>query len=275
MAAKSNRPTILKLNTLNTTHYNASLDRNSNFIGQKISEARRSCKLHLAEFSELLASHGVHVGIQAISKWERGLSVPNAYQLLAISQVLQIENDLSYFMSVSPISKLNQEGLDKINSYRNDLIASGNYKPQYTSAESINFIEMRVSNLTASAGTGAFLDEGNFELVRFPESSVPSGAEFGIRVAGDSMEPVYHDGQIVWVQVCGSLLPGQVGIFVYDGEGYIKAYQEQIPPENDLEDFTDSYGNVHMQPVLISYNQKYEPRVVSEYTNFQIVGRVL
>ena len=31
-------------------------------------------------------------------------------------------------------------------------------------------------------------------------SSVPAGAEFGIYVSGDSMEPRYHSGQIVWVR---------------------------------------------------------------------------
>ena len=39
-------------------------------------------------------------------------------------------------------------------------------------------------------------------MVSFPEKSVPKGADFGVRVSGDSMEPVYHDGQIVWVEEC-------------------------------------------------------------------------
>ena len=112
-------------------------------------------------------------------------------------------------------------------------------------------------------------------MVSFPESSVPEGAEFGLRVSGDSMEPVYHDGQIVWVQQCDRVGVGEVGIFIYDGDGYIKVYNEQMPHEVDREDFTDSYGNVHMQPIMISYNQKYQPRYVSAHSNFQVVGRVL
>ena len=31
-------------------------------------------------------------------------------------------------------------------------------------------------------------------MISFPEDKVPDGADFGIRVSGDSMEPVYHDG---------------------------------------------------------------------------------
>ena len=49
---------------------------------------------------------------------------------------------------------------------------------------------------------------------------------------------------------------GEVGIFIYDGEGYIKMYDEQEPDEEQREAFSDSYGTMYMQPVMISYNQK-------------------
>ena len=50
---------------------------------------------------------------------------------------------------------------------------------------------------------------------------------------------------------------------------------QQEPDTADLEDFTDSYGTVHPQPVLESYNPKYAPRVIRPGALFQIVGRVL
>ncbi len=112
---------------------------------------------------------------------------------------------------------------------------------------------MPVSDLPVSAGTGAFLDEGNFEMVSFPESSIPDGAEFGVRVSGDSMEPVYHDGQIVWVQQCENTRTGEVGVMIYDGQGYIKAYAEQEP--DDPEAYLGSDGVRRMQPVMVSYNK--------------------
>lgn len=89
------------------------------------------------------------------------------------------------------------------------------------------------------------------------------------------MEPTYHHGQIVWVQQCDHVGIGEVGIFIYDGDGYMKVYDEQEPDEDIREDFMDSYGTVHMQPVLLSYNQKYEPRVISAQAGFQVIGRVL
>jgi phage repressor protein C with HTH and peptisase S24 domain len=112
-------------------------------------------------------------------------------------------------------------------------------------------------------------------MVSFPESTIPQNAEFGIRVSGDSMEPVYQDGQIVWVQACQSLQPGEVGIFLYDGDGYVKRYEEQEPEEAIRDAFVDSSGVLHPQPVLVSYNQKYAPKPVSSELAFSIVGRVL
>ena len=257
----------------NAADYNAALDREQNYLGERIAEARNRQGLSLVEFQKLLTQYGVNVSNSAINKWEVGKTTPNAYQLLAIGQALHIDVDFSFFMN--GVSQLNQVGIDKLYEYRKDLIATGLYRPVPKIVNTIKYITMPVSNLAVSAGTGAFLDEGNFESVDFPEASVPSNADFAVRVSGDSMEPTYHDGQIVWVQLCDTVSVGQVGIFIYDGEGFIKMYQEVNPSQEDIEEYTDSNGVVHNQPVLVSFNQKYDPRKVSAATGFQVVGRVL
>ena len=263
--------------TLHTTHgdkYNAATEQQENTVGQRLAWARNQAGISLAKFSSLLEEHGVAVGAAAIHKWELGKSVPSAYQLIAAVKALQMEDNLSQFIG-NNVPDLNDEGMRKVAAYKADLIATGKYKPVQKASNIIKFIEMPVSNLAVSAGTGEFLEEGNFEMVSFPESMVPAGAEFGLRVSGDSMEPVYHDGQIVWVQQCTEVPVGTVGIFIYDGEGYIKVYDEQRPGEDNIEDFTDSYGEIHMQPVMVSYNQKYSPKAISANAGFQVVGRVL
>lgn len=275
MAKKKSQAQISLLRTATTNRYNAAMEKEQNYIGKRIAEARNRNAISLVEFSKLLESYGVKVSAAGLNKWELGTATPSAYQLLAISQALELDVDFSYFSSIGKKPDLNEDGLRKLADYKSDLIASGRYKPEAHTSTTIRFVDMPVSNLAVSAGTGAFLDEGAFEMVGFPETMIPNGAEFGIRVSGDSMEPVYHDGQIVWVQRCDHVALGQVGIFVYDGEGYIKAYGEQEPNVSEREDFTDSYGVVHKQPVMISYNPKYAPRVISAHAGFQIVGRVL
>ena len=173
-------------------------------------------KLSLEQLSQILMGYGVDIGRVAVNKWEKGISIPSAYQLLAVCAALHLEDGFDYFVSNTKRPLLNAEGRRKVKEYREDLIASGKYREVPPVLE-IRYLDMPVSDLPVSAGTGAFLDEGNFEMVSFPESSIPDGAEFGVRVSGDSMEPVYHDGQIVWVQQCETLRTGEVGVMIYDG----------------------------------------------------------
>ena len=250
--------------------WNAAKERTDNVIGQRLAAERKRRGLPLESLREQLQICGVDIQIQGLSKWEKGVTVPNAYQFIAICRVLGIEDH----MVGRELALLNDEGLRKLDEYKMDLIASGRYRPVQKCRRE-TYIEMPVSTLAVSAGTGEILDEGGFEMICFPQSAVPDNADFGVRVHGDSMEPVYHDGQIVWIQKCEHLSVGEVGIFVYDGEGYLKAYSEVEPDEDDIGSFTDSDGCVHSRPVLVSYNSNYDPRIIKADTAFQIIGRVL
>ena len=270
---RNRKDKVISFQSINKDRYNAAKEGPNNVFGMRIDEDRKRAGLSLPEFSALLNQYGVTMSPSGINKWTKGSALPNAYQLLAVCYALDLETDLSYFCA-GYVPALNDEGLAKIKEYRDDLIASGRYKP-HTKTTAIRYIEKPVSNLAVSAGIGEFLDDCNLEMISFPENTVPDKADFGIQVSGDSMEPVYHDGQIVWIQRCENLMPGEVGVFIYDGKGYLKVYTEQEPDLEQTEDYTDSYGCIHMQPVLISYNQAYEPMAINLETEFRIVGRVL
>lgn len=254
----------------NTSGWNVAEDRTNNTLGKRLAAERKRCGLTLEAMCERLGIHGVEIQIQGLNKWEKGLTVPNAYQFIAACRVLGIEDCMVGVES----SLLNDTGLRKLDEYKRDLIASGRYQPAPERYRE-SYIEMPVSTLAVSAGTGEFLDEGGFEMIRFPKSAVPSGADFGVRVNGDSMEPVYHDGQIVWVEKTDTLRPGEVGVFICNGEGYLKVYDLQEPTEDDWEDYTDSYGMLHPQVRLVSYNPQYVPKRVLTSDSFTIVGKVL
>ena len=253
-----------------TPEYDVAWAKANNSLGMKIEQARRDMGILQEDVSKRLASYGVTVSRKSISKWETGLTVPNAHQLIALCHVLGIEDVLGYFGK--PV--LNREGFRKLKEYKQDLIASGRYKPDNMGGE-IRYIDMPVGILPVAAGVGEYLDSDAFEMLSYPQSAVPQDAEFGVRVSGDSMEPVYHDGQIVWVQRCDSLRAGEVGIFVYGGKGYLKEYREQRPTGADAEAFAYGDGCVRSQPLLVSYNTQYDPIPVSPEEYFKIVGRVL
>ena len=237
--------------------YNAALAKEQNLLGTKLQLARKALGLTAEEVTAELLRNGIEVHSSVVSKWELGRVVPNSYQLLGLCRVLQIEEPVGYFTGCQELS---DAGLRKVANYRQDLIASGRYRPQPARGE-ILYMEMPVSMLAVSAGRGNFLADENFEMMSFPTGSVPAGADFGVRVAGDSMEPVYTDGQIVWVHQCSELRSGEVGIFMLDGEGYMKMFRRE--------------EGESAQPQLVSYNRRYDPIVISPERELKIVGRVL
>ena len=112
-------------------------------------------------------------------------------------------------------------------------------------------------SLAVSAGTGQFLDGEDYEMVEVG-AEVPDGANFGVRVAGDSMEPEFHDGQTVWVRQQRSLMTGEIGIFLYDGNAYLK---QLVALEHSM--------------ALHSLNPAYSDIVVSPELPLRVLGKVV
>ena len=263
---------IVSLDFLTGDRYNADEEKEKNTIGRQIEIAREELGLSRADLRYLVGTYGVNLHRDIVRRWEIGETTPTCYQLIALCYALNLENGFEYFGSLP--RKLNKEGRRKVAEYENDLVASGRYAPEPFIHE-IEYIDMPLSYLPVSAGTGEFLDEGNYEMISVPKSTVPAGAKFAIRVKGDSMEPTYNDGQLIWVQETKELHPGDVGVFFYGDQGYMKSYNLRKPDEELRDVFTDVDGVIHLQPVLISYNKKYDPIFVSPETRFEIVGRVL
>ena len=186
---KANRSSkIINFKDFNTG-YNAVSEREDNIIGKKIADFRAANKMSLTDLRILLEIYGISITNASISKWETGASVPNIYQFIAVMQALGIDENISFFTRAA--AQLNPEGLRKLREYRDDLIATGKYRVVAKHSYEEECIDMPISTLSVSAGTGTFLDEGNFETISFPKSAVPDRADFGVRVCGDSMEPVY------------------------------------------------------------------------------------
>ena len=265
----------LSLEACRAGHYDAGAEYARNALGKKIAEQRRRRGLSQGEFASLLADYGIRIGLRGYAKWETGETVPNAYQLLAIFHALRPPEGARWLSGEEPL--LDGEGLRRLEEYREDLVASGRYKPAARVEDNaVEYREALFSRLRPSAGPGNFLDEENFEKRLFPADSIPPGADFAFQVDGNSMEPVYQDGQLLWVQLCSGLRVGEVGLMCYDGLSYVKVYGEQPPPAELRPWFTDSEGKVFPQPVLISYNrEQYPPVPVHPEKGFAIIGRVL
>ena len=107
----------------------------------------------------------------------------------------------------------------------------------------------------ASAGTGQYLNDVRVERIELP---VDVDADFVIPIKGDSMEPDYHDGDLVFIQTSVDLNDGVIGVFNYNGDAYIK----QLVIDED-------------QAYLHSINPEYKDMPITPETDFRIIGEVV
>lgn len=259
--------------------------KNDNILGKKISEARKTKKLSQKDLAEQLRSYNIKVSSGAISKWEKGDAQPNTYQFLALCQILQIKDVLEFFTGKVPeaadfSAELNQKGLNLLQLFKDTLVASGNYQPTSRRGErTIPYTPklVKVYDIPAAAGPGSFLNSEDYQEVEFDSANVPEATDFGIRVIGNSMLPRYVPGQIVFVEQCQTLYDGEIGVFIYDGNAYIKQYLEQMPDEDEMDYYLTSEGVVRPKVVLYSLNRdcKQFDVHVSPKLGAVIVGRVL
>jgi len=79
-------------------------------------------------------------------------------------------------------------------------------------------------DMPVSAGSGVYLDDSTAEKINITDNEKTVTADFALRISGNSMEPKYHDGDILLVENADSTEVGELGIFVLDGSGYFKKY---------------------------------------------------
>lgn len=117
-------------------------------------------------------------------------------------------------------------------------------------AESVLYVVPRYSS-PMSAGTGEIAgDDGpeNEYLIKEP----PRGTSYIAPVSGDSMEPTYHDGDLLFIRATPEVRSGRIGVFLMDGKQWVKELGK---------------GE------LISHNPEYDPIPMAE--NIQCQGLVL
>lgn len=226
-----------------------------NSLGETLCALRKSAGLTQIQVSELLAGEGIDIKVAGISKWEKGLTQPSASQFLALCGIYGVHDVMGEFTDApTPMSRLSGEGKRLVADYIRVLDKSGLYPATPRPAEGR---VLPLYALPASAGTGQLLDGDDYDLVSVG-GDVPSSADFGVRIAGDSMEPAIPDGGVVWVRRSETLRSGRIGVFDYNGQAYCKRLSSG--PEGTF---------------LVSANSAYAPIAVESGARLVTFGEVV
>ena len=234
-------------------------------IGVTLRALRDEAGLSQIEVAAWLSKRYKPIKSKAISSWECGGSSPNAEQLLYLCDLYRVNDVRRTFLGKA--ASLNELGIRKLQEYASLLEESRRYSNSLINSTQVpqgsEYIPsaplrtLRLYDLPASAGFGQYLDSDNYELVE-ADSTVPSSADFGVRVSGDSMLPRFSDQQIVWVHEQQTIEDGETGIFSYDGEAFIKKFRRE----------KDGIR-------LVSTNKDYGDIFISNEDVFHVFGRVV
>ncbi len=201
-----------------------------------------------------------------IGYWRKGDKLPGAENLLTLANYFSTSVDylltgehnclqsgllnddeqelLSYF------NKLSDK--DKGRILGNAQALSGALEKPSEETQNTIFIECYL--LPVSAGTGIYLDNCDREMLEVEETDLTLEANFALRVSGDSMEPDFKNKDVLLVRSQPTVEIGQIGIFILDGEGFVKEFGGDC---------------------LISHNKKYENIKLEKYNEIYCRGLVL
>lgn len=201
----------------------------------------------------------------AISNWENGRTRPDLSVVPKLCDILHITLYDLYGMD-KPIDFYNNQEQQLIEDYHS--LSKGHRFTIEKMIETLKAIELaeKCPDLTEliecekelAAGFDAGIEFDDIgEPIFLHTSPIINQSDLVFHISGDSMEPEYHDGDMVLVQKypgCPALRYGEVGVFSIGNTTYIKIYEE-----DGLHSFNENYDVIHF----------------TEDDNVYLIGRVL
>lgn len=243
-------------------------------FGECLKDMRISAGKTVAEVSEYLTSLGYKASEKTIYSWESGRSQPTPDPFLTMCKFYGVTDVLSWFRDTPEISDvISLQEREHIKKYRLlddygkeavDGVLNVEYRrceadrqakssssaplkiqkqrEQMEAAELLEpekVIRFRVPEYTMpmSAGTGEEAMQ-EFPQDRELSKAPPRGTSYIAHVSGDSMEPTYHNEDMVFVHACEEIPVGRIGVFLMNGKQWIKELGDGV---------------------LISHNPEYDP----------------
>lgn len=120
--------------------------------------------------------------------------------------------------------------------------------------------DVEVFDQPSAAGLGNYLSDIASHIEQYPANVIPEGTEFGVRISGNSMAPNIPDKATAFVQSKIAIEPGQVGIFLLNGESFCK----KLEVDREKQEIR-----------LVSFNPDYKDRIIEECDDFRTLGLVL
>lgn len=224
-------------------------------IGNKIRELRKKHNLTLDELANNLNNRypdTMNFNKGKISKWENDKEEPRLSSVRVLADYFDVP--LDYFngneAKILPIyNKLEEPRQEKVLNYakeqleeqENSNIISMFDKPQ----EDEDYITDYVEGLVA-AGHGTFQEDNLHMEVRLRANDVPNEYDTIAKVAGDSMEPLIEDNDLLFIKVTSQVDINDIGIFQVNGKNFVKKLKRDYNGSWYLQSLNSGYEEIHL-----------------------------
>ncbi|WP_251898537.1 helix-turn-helix domain-containing protein [Lactiplantibacillus paraplantarum] len=221
-------------------------------VGDRMKSIRKQQGISADQLAE-----SIGVSRSTIFRYEKGdiekmpiEVVANVASSLHVSLIdlMGISNDSISEKITEIVSKLNPDRQQNVYNYADNQLKEQNGKV------------VNLPLVGKSAANPTELTYGDVEIEHDDFTDVPHGADTAIRIQGDSMEPLIHDGQIIFYHQQEEVENGEIAIVEIDGDG--------VTCKQIYYDYTSN------EVILRSINKKYEPRHVKD-DQVRIIGRVI
>lgn len=243
-------------------------------LGDRIRKLRESRNMTQTELSEILGMKTY----TTVSKWEKNENFPKGKDLKKLAEIFNVTSDYLLGLSDTKLGKITTQNeppeiltiynqleepkQEKVLDYAKEQLEEQNNSKIVSifdkSQDGEDYITDYVEGLVA-AGHGTFQEDNLHMEVRLRAEDVPEDYDTIAKVAGDSMEPMIEDNDLLFIKVTSQVDINDIGIFQINGKNFVKKLKR------------DYNGGWYLQ----SLNNSYEEIQLTENDDIRTIGEVV
>lgn len=212
---------------------------------------------------------GVKMGRSALSQYVTGKSKPDDKKLYLLSKTLGVseawlmgydvekkrvpDNERNSTSNEKPeiltiYNQLEEPRQEKVLDFANaqlDEQESSKVASIFEKVSNEDYIIDYVEGLVA-AGHGTFQEDNLHMEVKLRAEDVPEEYDTIAKVAGDSMEPLIEDNDLLFIRVASQIDINSIGIFQINGKNFVKKLKRDYDGSWYLQSLNNSYEEIHL-----------------------------
>lgn len=230
-------------------------------LGGRIRKLRESRNMTQTELSEILGMKTY----TTVSKWEKNENFPKGKDLKKLAEIFNVTSDYLLGLSDTELGKITTQNKhpeiltiynqleepkqEKVLDYAKEQLEEQNsskiisifHKTKNDEDYIIDYVEGLVA-----AGHGTFQEDNLHMEVRLRANDVPNEYDTIAKVAGDSMEPMIEDNDLLFIKVKNQVDINDIGIFQINGKNFVKKLKRDYNGGWYLQSLNNSYEEIHL-----------------------------